>query len=169
MITLPSTIDPFVVVISRSEVESMDTSAALGVLKKLTKSPNTAREFVERVDIAFHGYDQTKEELFEIPEVRNYVYQLDRQFPFWLYFLSKRYLGLQCLIFCFLPPFLTEEARKEIFPERIDQLLETRWFPAMNQMCVYAGLSEEQIKRLTERAVAYIVNGRFPPDAEPFA
>ena len=168
-LNLPKIIDPLVLVISRAEVEAMDTSAALGVLKKLTESPDTAREFVERVDISFHGYDHTRQELFEIPEVRNFVYQLDGQFPFWLYFLSKRHLGLQCLLFCFLPPFLTEDARSRIFPERINQLLTNRWFPAMNHICEYVGFSERQIERLTEHALAYITTGRFPLDEEAFA
>jgi hypothetical protein len=124
---------------------------------------------VERVEISFHGYDHHREELFEIPEVRNFVYQLDEQFPFWLYFLSKRHLGLQCLLFCFLPPFLTEDARSRIFPERINQLLTNRWFPAMNSICEYVGFSEMQIERLTKRALDYITTGRFPLNAEPFA
>lgn len=166
--TLPKSIDPLVIVISRDEVEAMDTSVALDTFKKLTKSPNTAREFVERVDIAFFGYDHTREELFEIAEVRNFVHQLDEQFPFWLYFLSKRHLGLQCLLLCLLPPFLTEEARSKIFPERINDLLTKRWFPAMNHICEYAGFSESQIEQLTERALAYITKGRFPIDSEPF-
>ncbi len=168
-LSLPKTIDPLVLVVSREEVEAMDISAALGVLKKLTESPETASEFVERVDISFHGYEHTQQELFEIPEVRNFVYQLDGEFPFWLYFLSKRHLGLQCLLFCFLPPFLTEVARSRIFPERINQLLTNRWFPAMNNICGYVGFSEKQIERLTERALAYITTGRFSLDAEPFA
>jgi len=161
--------DPLVIVVSRAEVEAMDTSAALTVLKRLLESPDTARAFVERVDIAFHGYDHVKEELFEIPEVRKFVSELDQQFPFWLFFLSKRYLGLQCLLFCFLPPFLTEAAQSRIFPERINQLLTNRWGPAMGQMCEYVGFSETQFNRLAERAMAYMTNGRFPADAEPFA
>ena len=168
-LSLPKTIDPLVIVVSRSEVEAMDTSAALGTLRKLTDSPATAREFVERVDIAFHGYDHTRDELFEIPEVRNFVYKLDEQFPFWLYFLSKCHLGLQCLLWCFLPPFLTDDARSRIFPERINDLLTKRWFPAMNHICGYVGFSESQIEQLTERALAYITKGRFPIDSEPFA
>jgi hypothetical protein len=139
------------------------------VLKRLTESADTARKFVERVDISFHGYDHTPQELFEIQEVRNFVYQLDEQFPFWLFFLSKRYLGLQCIFFCFLPPFLTEDARARIFPDRINQLLMNRWFPAMNHICEYVGFSERQIERLTERALAYITTGRFPLDSERFS
>ena len=166
---VPDTLDPLVVVVSRAEVEAMDTSAALTVLKRLLESSDTARAFVERVDIAFHGYDQTNQELFEIPEVRNFVCELDQQFPFWLFFLSKRHVGLQCLLFCFLPPFLTEAGRAKVFPERISQLLTNRWGPAMGQMCEYVGYSETQFNRLAERAMAYITNGRFPADAEPFA
>ncbi len=168
-LSLPKIIDPLVVVVSRTEVEALDTSAALGVLKRLTESPDTARAFVERVDVSFDGYDHIGQELFEVPEVRNFVYQLDGQFPFWLYFLSKHHLGLQCLLFCFLPPFLTEDARSRIFPERINQLLTNQWFPAMNHICEYIGFSERQIERLTERALAYITAGRFPLDGEPFA
>ena len=167
--SFPETIDPLVLVISRAEVEAMDTSAALGVLKRLTESPGTAKKFVERVDISFHGYEHTQEELFEITEVRNFVYQLDEQFPFWLYFMSKCHLGLQCLLLCFLPPYLTEDARSKIFPTRINQILVNRWFPAMNHICEYVGFSEVQIERLTKRAIAYFKNGRFPLDAEKFS
>jgi hypothetical protein len=167
-LSLPKTIDPLIVVISRAEVEALDTSVALGVLKKLIQSQDTAREFVERVDISFYGYDHTPQELFEIPEVRSFVYQLDEQFPFWLFFLSKRHLGLQCILLCLLPPFLTNDARTKIFPDRINQLLMNRWFPAMNHICEYVGFSERQIEQLTDRALAYITTGRFPLDNEPF-
>ena len=79
--------EPLILVISREEVLAEDIEPALGVLKKLTESPEVARSYREKVDIAFHGYDNYAEELFEIPEVRNYMYKLDEQFPFWLYFL----------------------------------------------------------------------------------
>lgn len=167
-LSLPETLDPLVFVISRAEVEAMDMSTALNNLNRLIESPDTAREFVERVDIAFHGYDDVSSELPEIPEVRDFVHQLDSQFPFWLFFLSKRHLGLQCLLFCFLPPFLTEEAQSRHFPKEIEQLLTKRWFPAMNHICQYVGFAEDQVERLTERALDYITTGRFPVDSERF-
>jgi hypothetical protein len=160
-------VDPLCVVVSRRDVETGDLSSTLSVLRKLTESPGTARTFFERVDIAFHGYDHISQELFEIPEVRNFVFHLDEQFPFWLFFLSKHYLGLQCLLFCFLPPFLTEEARSRIFPERIDQLLTNRWFPAMNHICEFVGFSGLQIEQLTDRVLAYITKGRLPFNEKP--
>jgi hypothetical protein len=68
-----------------------------------------------------------------------------------------------------LSPFLTEAGRAKVFPERINQLLANRWGPAMSQMCEYVGFSEMQVKRLAERAMAYITTGRFAADSEPFA
>jgi hypothetical protein len=155
-------LDPLVVVVSRPEVEASDTAPSLSVLRQLTGSPETAMRFFEGVDLQFFGYDQVPEELWEILEVRNFVHKLDEQFPFWLFFLSKHYLGLQCLLLCFLPPFLTQEGRSEIFPERINQLLTRRWFPAMNHICEYVRFSEQEVEQLTDRVLAYVTEGRLP-------
>lgn len=151
--------EPLFIIVSRDEVISEDIEPALGTLKKLTESPEVAKAYKEKVDIAFHGYDHYHEELFEIPEVRNYVYKLDEQFPFWLYFLSKKHLGLQALLLCFLPPYLKEEAKQEIFPERINDLLTNRWFPALNHIGEYVGMDDTENKAITERTIQYIVNG----------
>jgi hypothetical protein len=155
-------IEPLLVVISKEEVDSQKVASPLGALKTLLQSPERARYFQEKVDIAFHGYDEDSRELFEIPEVRNFVYRLDEEFPYWLFFLSKHHLGLQCLLLCFLPPYLTDEAKARIFPERVRNLLLNRWIPAMNQICEYVSMSGDEIDQLTERAVNYVVNGRTP-------
>jgi hypothetical protein len=120
-----------------------------------------AKTFEERANVVFHGYDDVTAELFEMSSVRSFVAKLDEQFPYWLYFLSKHHLGLQCIMLCFPPPSLTEKARAELFPERIGDLLTRRWFPAMNHVCAFAGCSEQDIHRLTDRAIAYISNGRL--------
>lgn len=151
--------NPIGVIISRAEVEDQDIRPAMSVLRRFLESPQIARNYMENVIIAFDGYNNTGTELFEIPEVRNYVYKLDAQFPFWFYFLSKYYSGLQCIMLCFLPPYLTEEAQHEIFPARLGKLLEARWVPAMNQVCEFAGLAENEIEELTNRMGLYISNG----------
>lgn len=148
-------------VISREEVESQNITSALSVLNSLLETPEKASAYKESVDISFYGYDEDSRELFEIPEVRNFVFQLDDKFPFWLFFLSKFGLGLQCLFFSMMPPFLTAEAKARIIPERMAQLLESRWFPAMNHIAQYVGLPEIEIERLTERGISYLTEGRF--------
>lgn len=159
---MPILFDPLVVAVSRQEVESGLTTPALTTLRKLIESPDTARSFFERVEVTFFGYDDDRRELFEVDEVRSFVRKMDDEFPFWLFFLSKRHTGLQCVTFCMLPPFLTKEGRAEIFPKRISELLTKRWFPAMNRICEYAGFSETEIRELSDRVVKYITNGPLP-------
>ncbi len=148
-----------IVVVTREEVIAQDTSSVLGALSALIASPEAALSYFESVDIALHGYNDWREELFEIQEVREFVYAIDEQFPYWLFFLDKKALGLQCIAHCFLPPFRTQEAKQRIFPERLNQLLTTRWFPAMNHVCHAVGFSEEQIEMLTDRSVDYLLGG----------
>lgn len=148
-----------IIVVSREEVVAMDTASVLEALRALVASPEAALNYFESVDIAFHGYNDWREELFEIQEVREFVYALDNQFPYWLFFLDKRARGLQCIAYCFLPPFLTQEAKQQIFPERLNKLLTARWFPAMNYVCEAVGFSEEQIEVLTDRSVEYLLGG----------
>lgn len=154
--------DLLCVVVSRQEVESLDTGPALSVLRRLLETPQTALAHMEGVDIAFHGYDDDPRELSEVPEVRDYVHALDEQFPFWLFFLSKQGLGLQCLTFCFLLPFLTDEAKARRHPQQLGELLTSRWVPALNHVVGYAGLSEEQTDRLTDQALTYLMHGPRP-------
>lgn len=164
---LPVSIDPLVIVVSRKEVLDRDIKPALTALNRLLESPETVKKYKEKVEIAFHGYDDTTAELFEIDAVREYVDLLDNEFPYWLFFLSKEYLGLQCIIYCFLPPFLTDEGKRKHFPSRIGQYLMNRGFPAMNHICQYAELSEREIEELTERGLRYIEKGRFKePDID---
>lgn len=151
--------EPVIIIISREEVEAGDIEPALITLKHLVASPKVARSYQERVDIAFHGYDHDSRELWEISEVRNYVYKLDGEFPFWLYFLSKKFHDLYALVLCFLPPYLTEKAKAEIFPVRINELMEKRWFPALNHMCAYVGIGDEEIEYLAERTFRYFSSG----------
>jgi hypothetical protein len=154
-----STPDFVTIVVSREEVVALDTTPALSALRVLIASPVTAKQWFERVDLSVDGYNHVADELFEIPDVRNYIQKLDDEFPYWLYFLSKRHLGLQCIAHCFLPPFLTPEAKAIHYPAKLDELLSMRWLPAMNQICEWTGMSEQRIEELTDRSARYLLSG----------
>ncbi len=68
-----------VIVISREMVESGDVDSILVILKRFIESPETAKANMERIDIAFDGYNNTSEKLFEILEVKNYVNRFRRK------------------------------------------------------------------------------------------
>ncbi|MGP0104071.1 chlororespiratory reduction 6 domain-containing protein [Rhodoblastus sp.] len=151
--------DPLVILITRDEVERGDIDAAISVFKDCLSSVEKIRARFEQLDIVFHGYDDDRREIFEIPEVRKYVGRLDEKFPFWLFFMNKECLGLQAISLCFLPPYLTEQARKTIIPQGLDQLLNNRWWPAMNQVCEAVGFTENEIEKLSDRVVSYFTSG----------
>jgi hypothetical protein len=100
------------IVLSREQVESEDYSDTLSVLHKLTSSPEGAIRFCELIDLAVHGYDDDPRGLSEIPEVRRYIQGLDADFPYWLYFLSKRRSSLMAILSCMVPVSRTPDGRR---------------------------------------------------------
>jgi hypothetical protein len=155
--------DPLCVVVPRDEVRRQDIKPALSTLKKLIASPEVARAYRERVDIAFDGYKDDLRELEEIKEVRDYVRKLDAKFPFWLFFLAKNRQGIKRIVSCRLLPFLTDEGKAEHHSRQLEQLLLKRWFPAMSIVAQFAGLSEKEIEDMTGGFLWYVKTGRLRP------
>src|SRR5262245_11041485 len=155
--------EPLFVVVSRKAIAELDLSEPLSVLRHLISSPAVARDYCERVDIAFEGYDRDNRDLWEIPEVRDFVHRLDEEFPYWLFFLNRRGRGLYALARCFLLPHLTPKGEQEHNRPRLAGLFTRRWLPALNHLAAVTGLSETEIARLSESAVNYFVGS--PNDA----
>ena len=152
---------PLILGVSRDEIETQNLDGPLSVLNSLLSTPEMAARFKENVEIAFYGYGDDPRELFEIQEVREFVFKLDDAFPYWLFFMMKFGQGLQCIFLCKMLPFLTDEAKREIIPKRLGELLTGRWLPAMNHICNFVGMSEHEVEPLTERAVSYLMEGPF--------
>jgi hypothetical protein len=147
------------VVLSREQVESEDYSETLPILQKLTSSPEGAIRFCELIDLAVHGYDADPRGLSEIPEVRRYIQGLDADFPYWLYFLSKRRSSLMAILSCMVPVSRTPDGRLIPDHEGLGLYLMRRGFPAMNQVCSFVNCSEQEIERMTNRVLSYLQDG----------
>jgi hypothetical protein len=146
---------PLVIVIEKKDLLSSNLQPYLDTLNILVSSKENMLKYYESVDVSISGYDDTSLELFEIEEVRNFIHKLDKQFPFWLFFLSKQYSGLQMIAYCFLLPHLTDEAKAKYHPQQLADLLTNRWFGAMNQLFEYLELSEDENERLTNKILEY--------------
>lgn len=154
-------VDYLHITITKDEVINNDFTKSMSLLKQLTLNRKHIEYYRERVDIAFDGYNETSEELWEIPEVRNYVAELDNRFPYWLYFLSKNGNGLIVIIKCFLLPNLTPEGNKLYNEKRLQDYLERRGFLAMNYILKKGGISMEENIQMTERVFNYL-GARLP-------
>lgn len=154
------------IVVAREDVESGDIDMALGTLKRISLNKRLARNHKDKVDISIFGYRDDPRELYEIPEVRRWVNKLDRQFPYWFFFLSKKMPGLG-----FITLALCDYSRR---PDGKPELEKSSWarfmdahFTAMNQICESLEFSVEEIKELSEDVIAYYIGERPPPS--PYA
>ena len=85
--------------------------------------------------------------------------RLDQEFPFWLFFLTKQGLGLQCIMYCMLPIYTKGAPPPREVQVAWGKLLEDRWLPAMNHMCERVGYTTEEVMKLTDRVFEYSRRG----------
>ncbi len=157
ILTLFETSSLLTYVISREEILNHDSESLLNWLQSFYENPKTAKRFMENVSLSFDGYNQNIQELFEIPEVRDFVHEIDKSFPYWLFFLTKDTSTLKCITLCFLLPYLKDNYNNGINKQKLEDLLLKRWIPAMNHIGMFAGLNEKQLEKLTDRSLKYIM------------
>ncbi|MFD4368349.1 hypothetical protein [Rhodococcus sp. NPDC058521] len=147
--------DSTFVVVTREEIETGDTDRVLALLNALTDTPEIARRAQGTVDLRFDGWDDEPDEPFEIDEIRDYVGKLDDRFPYWLFFGDTRTMSLQTVTQCFLPKFLTMDEQIEQIPRELNELLRSRWVPAMKYIAEFAGFTPDKVKSLYEAVLTY--------------
>jgi hypothetical protein len=79
-------VDNLALMSSRTEIEARDVTHALAMLNKLL-SPNDATRLKGRLIFDIRGYEDPRE-LFEIPEIRAWIKEVDKDFPYWFYFMD---------------------------------------------------------------------------------
>ena len=144
------------VVISREEVESIDTSSTMKTLSSVIADRETVQRFRGRVQITFHGFDNDPREVYEIPEVRRFCVDLDRVFPYWFYFLSTDNETLKMIAFCLVP--VTKVAPGLVNPSRLGlaSFLASH-FLAMNTLFENYKLEEEINIEISDRVNEYFL------------
>jgi len=96
-----SAVDSLAVVVDRRDVERSFLDPTLMVLKRLLQDRETVVRYRGQLDLGFAGYDDDVRELYEIEQVRDFIVDIDRSFPFWLYFLNLRAEMLTVILLSF--------------------------------------------------------------------
>ena len=91
--------------ISKKEVLNMDTSGLTTLLKKLTINDEMIKKSESKLSIFIDGYNHDSREIYEIPEVVDWMKKVFEDFKYWGYFLDMRkdfrkFTGLRLFILC---------------------------------------------------------------------
>lgn len=139
---------------SKEEVEAGNIAGALASLQKLLK-PANAWKFRGRLIFGIRGYDDDPRDLWEIEEVRSWMQKLDREFPYWLYFMDTGPSSTLSFIAFSLCRYEKVSGGKVIPPEELQRFLLSH-FIAMNDLSRRLGeTQEENDARLREVAAFF--------------
>lgn len=92
-----------VIIVSKEEVSRMDYDFLWHILNRFTVQKDILINSVNSLDISFYGYDYDPRELFQIPEILNWLKgSIEIGIP-WFYFLmlSRENVGMNLLIHAF--------------------------------------------------------------------
>ena len=145
---------PLTIIVSRKEIETIDTSHVLKTLKTLLVSREKIKSNCENIEISVFGYDNDERELWEIPEVNHFFNVLDNLFPYWFYFLIKNGTGLKMITFCCTNTQKISDTKTFIEPASFKYFL-NKHLLAMNKLGDIIGMSDQENIELTKRIVDY--------------
>src|SRR3989337_1694677 len=111
-----------------------------------------ARRFKGRLLFGISGYDDDPRELYQIPEVRLWMRELDFMFPYWFYFLVRKPATMEFVTFS-LCDYVETPSGAQIKPDVLAEFVSTH-FAAMNKLCEKLGETEEEIDKLSKEIEA---------------
>lgn len=147
--TLSGLADPLTVVITRQEVEAADVTSTLDVLNGWIRGSNRPVELSGQLMLAIDGYDDDARELWQIPEVRCYIYELDQRFPYWFFFANPHSDTLKVVAFCLTRTTSVRPGLTQIDPSSMGAFL-ARHFEALNVLCEKWNLPDSRNQELCE-------------------
>jgi len=74
--------------IPQETIQNCDTSEYVALLNVITNSIQSFEEAYQKYVFLVSGYDDDHRELYQIPEVVEFITALNSELPFWLYFVN---------------------------------------------------------------------------------
>ena len=89
--------------IPQETIQNCDTSEYVALLNVITNSIQSFEEAYQKYVFLVSGYDDDYRELYQIPEVVEFITALNSKLPFWLYFVNtsdKRFFSWMIACLC---------------------------------------------------------------------
>jgi hypothetical protein len=155
--------DAFSIVIDKEAIENMDFSMIKDFIAGRDFNEILLYETIGKLDISFYGYDDDPREIFEIPEIQNWVKMsmLVEKLP-WFFFLStdSTSQSIKALAVCFIAePVKTPDGdiRFQPIKKNLEKFALIN-FSNMNDFMQTHNLTESMNTEITEKINNYFTS-----------
>ena len=151
--------------VPREEIYKNNYQFLLDGLKRVQATTDLILHLKNKVDISFDDYEFDKRELFEIPEVKNWIIGLFKLSNCWAYLMAMDELGafMKLALFCHLPSYnktMHPSGRFIIDYDPKDALNFVRLvFDKLNHYCIEHNISESVNREISGKIAEYFSGG----------
>lgn len=78
-----------IVIVKKEDVLKNDISAVYNKLCVFSESREMAMNYANMMSIIFDGWETDQREIYQIDEIRTYMRELTKAWPFWFHFINK--------------------------------------------------------------------------------
>lgn len=128
--------DYLIMSIERKDIENMKVSKYANMLNTLYPNVLITHNLSESMDIEIKGYEKDTRELWQIPEVRNFIKELNKAFSQWFYFLDKNSEILYYITMCICAKGFTEEDKYKMNHLLLHDFINEQ-LKNLNEVCYY--------------------------------
>ena len=144
--------------IDRKDIEEKNIGNALEFLTDLLCAREIVMSMKDKIEISVHGYDDDPRELYEIPEVLEFLRRLDETWPYWMLFQHPNFSWLQMLLVCLSNGKKNNQGLVELNGGLISNNT-NRWYCALNELCHKFAISLEVNRAVSEKAERILTKG----------
>jgi hypothetical protein len=138
---------------TRAEVEERNIDSTAITLGKLLV-PEVARRVRGRLFFGIRGYEDDVKDLWEFPEVRTWMQDLNAQFPYWFYFMDLGPHSTLAFVAFSLCQYEKVPGGKRLPPEELRRFL-VSGLATMNLLCKQIGESPEIAGQRSKQVVQF--------------
>ncbi len=128
--------------IPRQDIEKKKASKYANMLNTLYPNVFITHSLNESINIEIRGYENDIRELWQIPEVRNFVKELNKEFSQWFYFLDKSSEILYCITMCMCAKGFKEEDSYKVNNLLLHDFINDQ-LKNLNDICYYLNDNEK--------------------------
>jgi len=151
----PGVTKPVVLAISRRQVESNDLQSVVSKLKVLMATREDCWRYRNQMTLVVEGYDADPRELIDIPEVREFLRDFAKTWPYWTYFFNQVDESILLLQACVCGTEFPGSGQVVMDAEQLGEFM-MDGFDGMNQLFEKFDFPDQDLIQMTDSLAEYI-------------